>query len=90
MANRLLIGIVDRKANDFAGQPQMFRNATVAIRHFDDVMKHEQPNAVNSHKEDHDLVIFGEFNEDTMEFAPRNEILQTGAQWIAQNTKGEA
>lgn len=92
MSNRLLIAIVDKATNDFVGQVTTFRNVAVATRHFDDVMRDQQPNAVNKFPKDHDLVLLGEITED-LTILPNKQIIITGEEWLAteqqRQTKGE-
>lgn len=90
MSNRLLIGIVDTKANALVAHPQTYTNVIVAIREFNDIINAEQMNPVKKHVEDHELRLFGEFDEDTLQFTARNELIQSGAQWIAQNTQEQS
>lgn len=85
MSSRLLIAIVDNVTHDIVGQVSTFKNAQVAIRHFDDVLKDPQPNAVNKFPKDHDLVLLAVINED-IEVTPQKEILLRGADWLALQT----
>lgn len=81
MSNRLLIAIIDRQTMDVVGQIQTFKNANVAVRMFDDILRDTQINPVNKFPKDHELWRLAELT-DELEIIPNKELILSGETWL--------
>lgn len=84
---RIIIAIVDIVTNDIVGPLQVFPHEAPAIRMFGDVAADERTQ-IHAHVVDHHLIRFGYLNDD-LTIEPNRDILITGAQWLAVNSKKE-
>ncbi len=75
---RLLTAIRDNVARDLAGPIIMVRHEAVAIRAFSDIARTPETN-VNRYLDDHDLVLLGELDDDTLQITPQNRVLMHGS-----------
>lgn len=85
---RYVIGIIDKKANDFVGPPWLYRHEAQAIRQYGDLAQ-DQNTLIYRHPEDYDVVQLGVIDDDSLEITPGYRVIMTGEQYLATRTPQE-
>lgn len=86
-----IYAIYDTVAQMIVGQLLVCRHHAQAIRHFDDIARAREPNVINQHPADYDLICLGDILEDTddalfpIEIDPKCLVILKGEQWLALN-----